>query len=404
VRAAHNTNPPCLHVGRTRARRTRAAVALVLVLIAVGFGAAISLAFLQLATTRVLTSHNLLLSAQAEYLAESGLAEAGYRFSYQHVIDPNRPDDVWEGISGRRLDDSGDYCDVTVTPDPQDPLFYDVVSTAHILARSAEAFTRSVKAAFLINRGFRRALTCDGDLFIPPNVNIQGNVYATGDVQNMGSIDGNVRATGTVFNTGNITGKTTDNFPALEINPCNLNDPVTYRYEGAEYSATRITVDKLDRDDLTVPPAGNPAGVYIRYGDLMIDHDTWINGTLIVTGKLELNHEGNWIFALPDFPALVVQSDLELKRDSRLTTRGAVILRGRIVPLESLDHSQISINGPLVLLDGAGFGSAYFPPAWPGAMGAFTVTADMQRSGISGLFPPDPNTPRQVLQVDFQDR
>ena len=384
----------CQGVSKGQERR---GVALILVLVAVATGIAIGVAFLDLASVRMLSSYNLVHSAKAEYLAESGLAEAAYFFSYPHVVDPQQPEAVWAGVAGRQLDASLDYYDVSVAPDPAEPLFFSVLSTSHIFGQSEEILSRSAQASFLINRGFSFALMADHELNIPADISVNGSVYASGNIINYTTISGDVKATGTITNNGTISGEITPDFLSLQMASCSLSNPLTYTYQGTQYQAGVINAAKLVNRNWTVPPADNPMGVYIRYGDLNFSKGNDIVGTLIVIGILTIDIKNNQstITANPGFPALIAQDNVILQLDGgTMTVNGAFIAR-KVVQTSTAQNSTMVTNGPVVFLDsGSGFA-----PSLPGV--SFIINHDGSQASVSGLFPPDPQEPRQVVLLPF---
>jgi hypothetical protein len=379
-------------------------MALILVLITVGLAAALAAAFLGLAGVRAMTSQNLTASAEAKALAESGLAEAAYFLSYPHVVDPSQPDAIWTGVVHRQLDPGiSDYYDVSVTVDAADPLRVTATSTAHIFGTDTERYSRTVRETYLVNRGFSHALMADRNLYIPVNVTVNGNVYAKGLVQNYGTVNGNIQANSTISGSGTVTGKTIPNFPSLDLSSCSLPNPVTYLYNGTVYTAEEITDDTLDGKDWSFPSGTNPMGVYTSHGNLTLKKNNKITGTLIVTGNLHLEDDNNIITAKPGFPALILHSNLNLDGyHAGLTINGACLIQKKIIPQAIIDDSVITINGSLVFLgSNSGFDADYFFPFGWSHRGTIIINQDINRTGVKGLFPPNPLTARQVRPISF---
>ena len=128
-------------------------------------------------------------------------------------------------------------------------------------------------------------------------------------------------------------------------------------------------------------------GVYIRYGDLTINNNVTIVGTVIVTGTLETNvwWEEWWdqssITAQPGFPAIVAQGEVIIGGgDGTMTVNGTFIVRGT-VQSNNAQNGMVITNGPVIFLDsGSGFASSL-----PGI--SFTINHDESRMDLTGLFP-----------------
>ncbi|MCK4850277.1 MAG: hypothetical protein KAT11_02945 [Phycisphaerae bacterium] len=357
-------------------------VALVLVMLSVVAALAMAAALLSLAGVKLLASRDLIDYAKAEYLAESGLSETAYFLANPP---PDQPDGYWPGATNRQLDASGSYYDVSVTQDTDDTSLYHALSTGHLVGPAGEILAFSLQRTFRIARAsvFSHDLMADHDLDIPSQVSITGNAYAAGDLTNQGTINGDAEATGSITNGGTITGQITPNAPAIDIPACELNDPVTYTYQGTEYQATVIHKKALENVNWTVPPADNPMGVYIRYGDLEFSKGNDIVGTVIVTGTLAINitNGQSTITGSPGFPALIAQDNVILRLDgSTMTVNGAFIAR-KAVQTKSAQTSTMVTNGPVIFLDsGSGFAASL-----PGV--SFIINHDESRMDVSGLFP-----------------
>ncbi len=357
-------------------------VALVLVMLSVGAAVAMATALLTLASVKLLASRDLIDYAKAEYLAESGLSEAAYFLANPP---PDVPGGYWTGATNRQLDASGSYYDVSVTQDTDDTSLYYALSTGHLVGPAGEILAFSLQRTFRVAQAsvFSHDLMADHDLSIPTKITINGDTYATGDLTNMATLNGDAETTGSITNGGTITGQITPNAPAIDIPACELSDPVTYTYQGTQYQATVITDSKIKNEDWSIPPADNPMGVYIRYGDLEFLKGNTIVGTLIVTGVLTIDiaRSQSTITASPGFPALIAQDNVILQLDrSTMTVNGAFIAR-KAVQSNSIQNSTMVTNGPVIFLDpGSGFASILTGVS-------FTINHDESRMDVSGLFP-----------------
>lgn len=133
---------------------------------------------------------------------------------------------------------------------------------------------------------------------------------------------------------------------------------------GFTYDAVTLTSSSLD-DDILRPSLRNPLGVFYREGDLTIDDDVVIQGTLICTGKVRFTGNNvligsvNWRDAagttlltnshlFPRTPAIVAR-DVQFDRSMRVTIEGAVIvtnsLTGSDGDYEWIFAPEISLAG-----------------------------------------------------------
>jgi len=295
------------------------------------------------------------------------------------------PAGYWTGATNRQLDASGSYYDIAVTQDAVDSTLYHALSTGHLVGPAGEILAFSLQRTFRVAWAsvFSHDLMADHDLSVPSQIAVNGNAYAAGDLTNLGTINGDADATGSITNGGTITGQITPNAPAINIPACELSDPVTYTYQGTEYQATVINEEEMKDLDWSTPPADNPMGVYIRYGDLDFSKGNTIVGTLIITGDLTINISNNQstITASPGFPAIVAQGNVALKgTDGTMTVNGAFIAQARI-KAKNAQNSTVITNGPMALVGS----TAEFDSSLPGVL--LTINHDESRMDVSGLFP-----------------
>jgi hypothetical protein len=366
---------------------------LLLALILIAAGSLLAMGFLQIASDRSVTAQNFVLSKRAEFLAESGVAEACYWL--RHPEWTSRA--VWTGASGRRPDATRlDYYNVTVTQDAVDPQRYKVSSEGHLVETAGERMVRTVAGDFRMYYGFTDAVMASKDLNVPACAKIRGNIYVTGNLNNGGTIDGSVWAGGTIANTGTISGLTSPSCPIRSIGIYAIAAPVMYTYNSFSYAAQDIPAE-ANMDQTWQSNPGNPMGVYWRNGNLRLAGTTTVGGTLVVSGDLELQPGSTTVItSKPGFPALVVKNNLKFKDDNiNATITGSVIVQARLVATPQTIHASLTINGTLVFPNDGGFDAAF--PAPPNTV----LNYDPTRADVSGLFPTQPHPFAGGLPVGY---
>ena len=356
----------------------RRGIALLLVLILISVGAAVTLQFLQSASDGSVLTQSLVDSKKAEFLAESGLAEACYWLRHPELTAGT----AWAGVLGRQVGGSTDYYNVTVTPKATDPSCYVVGSEGHLMDGAAERMTHAVSGDFRMYYGFAEGITASCDLIVPANATVTGDVYSAGALSNNGHIDGSVWVSGSYTNTGTISGLTNLACAVRDIGSYPAAEAATYTVGGIVYPAESILLDAVS-DQTWSENIANPMGVYSRGGDLRLGGVTTVAGTLAVTGNLTLTTGSTTtITAKPNFPALVVQGNLVLEGDTiGSTINGAVIVYGRIQSTGSGTASYLTINGPLVFAGAAGGFDAAFSTT-----PIVSIAHDPARADVSGLY------------------
>ncbi|MBN1765058.1 MAG: hypothetical protein JW860_07365 [Sedimentisphaerales bacterium] len=168
-------------------------------------------------------------------------------------------------------------------------------------------------------------IACEGDVVIKNHVQINGDVYAGGEIDKSGSdtwIFGNAEAGDEVDETRNISGVIVNNAEAKTF-PTNLKIRQYYIDH-----ATEVPYQELIEYMLITPtfnPLGdpNPDGLYYMNTGTennLIIKNCRIIGTLVVTTQTQLNVKievaVNWQPARPDYPVLIVlgsDSYIEIK-------------------------------------------------------------------------------------------
>lgn len=363
--------------------RRRLGVVLLLVLMVVALGSSLSMRFLHVATLRATTSHNLLDSKRAESLAESGIAEAAYWLSHPELTGGT----YWTGVSGRKLDASADNYTVTVVRNATNTRKYAVTSLGQAFDAAGQSMSRTIRAEFLAMSGFPDAICTPGDLYLPSNVSVIGDVYAYNKLDNAGYIDGNVAVGRTFLNAGTITGGTTLNAPYRSIGSYSVNDPVFYWLQSNFYWAQSILLDSIANQTLSTSQT-NPMGVHWRNGSLNVYGTNKIQGTLVVSGSLYLRANSSLtITPKPGYPALVLRDDLILAGDRfKAVFNGTVIINDHVHSFGSMPNSSLKIHGALVFPDwGSNFDTALSTDA------RIVIEHDPAATDVSEFYSSQPN-------------
>lgn len=263
----------------------------------------------------------------AELLAQSAVelaltrinADANWRTTYASGVE--NPSATWMtlgngGIRFALIDADGNLAD-----DPND----------FVTLRGIGRYGEAVQVASVALQPGGAALNClDVVLHSGGQVTVAGAlscghvVSSNGNINvPSGNIDGDAWATGTI--SGSVSGVKNPNMtPARE-----MPDPTTvwdyYRANG-----TRIDVDDIPGrriDDKVISPGSNPygsevnaQGIYIIdcEGHELIIANSRINATLVIINPgatIEIDGKINWSPPAANFPALMVQGDLEMKWD-----------------------------------------------------------------------------------------
>jgi hypothetical protein len=342
-----------INVMRTKDYKTcRRGAALLVVLFVVMVITILSLGFLSRSDVELACGQNMVIRTQMDYLAESGLEHAkGLVLSPQDISS-----EYWTGAEGQQLvEGSNDYYDIEVVLDDSNPDNHCnyIIDCNSYRMRGGEKIGRSSI------RGELRLDPCiaywvNSDTTVSPYFTINGDVYSAGYLINFGSINGDVFAGGTISGSGiegrlnQLVAKAPVAWPEIEGSYLAPD----YYIDIAEYSAENISVYSHPSGSFG-PSPGNPAGIrYCNspYDSISLGGNVNIEGTL-VAGGLEVSGTNNVITATKNFPALVVNEDMEIYANgTSLEINGLAIIKGRI--LMRAENVNISVIGGLFIGDG----------------------------------------------------
>jgi hypothetical protein len=232
---------------------------------------------------------------------------------------------------------------------------------------------------------------------IPANTAINGDVYASCQVINNGTVTGTIYATagGGTGTAGAI--KTNNSALGVPVVPSTLtvNHYTTYTYNGAIYTASTLLLAPAAGTTLN-PTALNPAGVYTYVGTLDLNGNVTVNGTLIVRGTLRVQGAGNVINPQSGFPAAVIDSNISFKaNNSVLTSNGLTYLGGVVNRTLGWTGCSLSVNGGVLLAGSAPTIDANV---------VVQINFDNKKTAVSTLADPTKTAPASVTIVSWKNQ
>jgi hypothetical protein len=317
---------------RTTRKKPEGAVLLVVLLIVMAI-TVLSVGFLSRSDVELACGENMILRAQMDYLAESGLEHArGLMLSPQDV-----DSEYWTGAVGQQLaEGSDDYYDVNVVKLGE--CNYRITCDAYRESNGERTGRSSLQAELRLDSCI--AFCADTNATIRQWITITGDVNCNGTLTNNGTIDGDVFARG--FSGNNPSGQ--------QKSPEELSlqwPAVTVADFTSHYSVQPVG---SSLSDVTYGPY-NPVRVcYNGGGDVELNSNVQINGILAVEGSLTIRGNGNVIQAGKNVPVLLVTGDLIVENSGGLNVNGLVIVEGQTQI--SAGAANVSIVGGLFTRDG----------------------------------------------------
>jgi hypothetical protein len=270
---------------------------LLVVLIIIMVITVLSLGFLSQSDVELACGRNMVLKAQMDYLAESGLEQAkGLILNPQDV-----EGEYYTGSSGLQLvDGSNDYYNVSVLrddSDPEDKCNYIIDCNAFQLKNGQQIGQSSFRAKLRLDPCI--AFWTEDDTAIWPSVTIHGDVYCHGALNNSGTIDGDVF---------------TDAFSG------------TGTKSGQQYGINKLS---LVWPEIAINGFDDKPGVTYQYGDYTLSEN--ISGMLLVDGNLTIpSGQVLQIIASKNQPALYVTGNLTIDKNADLSIEGLAAIGNRV--------------------------------------------------------------------------
>ncbi len=314
-------------------RRKQKGAALLIVLFIVMAVTILSLGFLSRSDVELACGENMILRAQMDYLAESGLEHAkGLILNPQDVSS-----EYWQGGVSQQLYSGDDYYDVNVMRhDPCDgPTYrcdYEITCKAYKNRNGEEIGRSALRAELRLDPCI--ALWIGKDMTVSGAMTVNGDLYCSGTLTNGGVINGDVFASGL---SGSIVGQ------YKAIGDLSLERPrVTVADFTSHYNVETISTGSLDGETLG---SCNPVRVCYRNGDLVLAGNVQIEGMLVVDGNLIIRGDGNVITAAKNLPALLVTGDVIIEDGGGLNVDGLIVVDGDV--WISADSNNIGVLGGL---------------------------------------------------------
>jgi hypothetical protein len=366
-----------------------------LVMVVVAVATVMGFAMVSASALQSQTTSNLRYVSTAEYLADSGAQLALHYLQYPSSSPVPMPNGYYPGQTGVTFGSGvAGTADITVTYDASGDL-YAITSVGKATTPGGTTINKTVTATAAVVRQFSQneAVTASSSIRLTSQTFVIDGLATNGQLT---TISGSsvTSTSGTTFARYRSLLYQGGTLPSYIRKPLTGSDTVTvpslatikdytgtYTYQGHTYTAKKLTSSKLS--NVTLPTASdavtNPAGIYWCDKSVVLDKNTTINGTIVITnGTLYVNDKPVTITPKTGFPAVVVQSDLALLPGSQLTANGLVWTGGGIkLPDPSSDPNAdsglLSFLGNLIsdLLGGLLGGSGSNSPSTLAINGAY---------------------------------
>jgi hypothetical protein len=232
---------------------------------------------------------------------------------------------------------------------------------------------------------------------IPANTAINGDVYASCQVINNGTVTGTIYTTsgGGTGVTGAIKSITAAIGVPVVPSTLTVNHYTTYTYNGMIYTAGTLLLPPAAGTTLNPTPT-NPAGVYVYVGTLDLNGNVTVNGTLVVRGTLRAKSSGNVINPQSGFPAAVIDGNISFNaNNSVLAANGLTYLGGVVNRTLGWTGCSLGVNGGLLL---AG------PAPTIDSNVVVQVNFDNKKTAVSTLADPTKTAPASVTIVSWKNQ
>jgi len=338
---------------------SRPGIALLVILFLVATISVLSFGFVMKADSELSCGDNTILRTEMDYIGQTAL-------NYAKALIVN-PQDVtvgangyWQGGTGLQIEPGGDYFDVqvvrSVTGDTRE-CTYDVSCQGYRLEDGVRISETKLTAQLRLDPFI--AFYSKESTDIPANMTVYGDVYCGNDLHVDGNIKGDIFADSYSDNSAEIDGQ----FYDIDNYDSNVSWPGinSGRFEPSYYINTEqywpAFLGPTHSNETWGTSSGNLAGIYFRYGDYKVTGDVTINGTLVVTGDLEIKTGPLKITATKNYPALIVMGKITIKSEGSLETAGLV--QTRELRLD-IDASNVDVTGGLYIYrDGLDVESGY---------------------------------------------
>lgn len=362
----------------------RRGAAMMIVLIVIGVATVLGFAMVSASSLQAQTDGNLKYVASAEYLADSGAQLALYYLQYPAKCPVAMPSGYYPGQTGATFGGAAaGSADITVTYDST-AQHYTITSVGKATT-STGTINKTVTATAALIKQFKQtsAVGASGNIKLAGLLTtIIGDLDTNGTltVPTLASISGTARYRslalphGSIHQTSPLAAGDSVQVPTLST----IKDYTgTYTYQGHTYTAQKLTSGTLSNK--TLPTASdaltNPAGIYWYDNNVTLGGNFILNGTLIITnGKATVSGLlANTITAKTGFPAMVIQSDINISGVAPILTVNGLVWTGGGLKTGSLS-SVTAINGAYLSAGGT--------PIDTGFLGLLTITYDASKVAV----------------------
>ncbi len=332
-----------------RDRRDREGVALIVVLFIVMAVTVLSLAYLSRSDVELACGENMILRAQMDYLADSGLEHArGLLLGCQDVNS-----EFWTGADELQIvEGSNDYYDVNVVKLGE--CNYEVHCEGYRIKSGEKIGSSKLMAEVRLDPviAFWAAGTWQSEL----QTTVNGDVYCEENLKGEADINGDAFANWSIT-ASYVQGRKNENvaeapiaWPGLDINDFNS----VYYVESTGYAVQNIAPGTYSNwpfgSALSEPPE-----VFYCAGDIELAGGVTINGMLVVDQNMtvsDANNGWNVITAGKNFPALLVGGEITVQTAGKLKVNGLAQIGNRIKIDDGAENVDIDIVGGLFIGNG----------------------------------------------------
>ena len=311
-----------MRMKRSIHKNSRRGAALLMVLFIVMAITLISFGLISQSDMELACGNNMAVRAQTDYLVQSALTHAKAVITNPQDVDTDAG--YWQGGSAFQIeDDSSDYYDISVSRDSSSGstyrCTYDIECEAYRQVDGQQVAESVLIARLRLDPCI--ALWTGGNMTVPHDSVVNGDIYCNGELKNSGTVNGDVFANS--LRDDPIAGQLYQRsevkvvYPAIETNYFFPN----YYSDSGSHTA-RILAPGDYNDIAFSPSSGNPAGVIYCNGDIELSENVTINGTLVVNGYIKISGPNISITSSKNFPAIVTSGKLEFKNTGSLTVSG----------------------------------------------------------------------------------
>ncbi|CAN5401287.1 hypothetical protein BH10PLA1_BH10PLA1_02630 [soil metagenome] len=374
-----------------RAKRFQSrGIAIVIVLVLVALATVMAAALLSSQSIMAQASDNGSRAAQADALADSGIALASYYLQNPTAAPVLNASGFYPGQAGVSLGSAIDGT-VDIVVSQVNNSTYSIATTSHYGTTTATPLTRSLAATAAVQYSYvpTDASSVNGSFNVSANTIINGNLTATGTVTlALGSkVNGTITAPSVVGSLLNLIGSIVTTSTCCGTKPAatTAKDYTTYTYNGKTYSAQPVQLGASV--SVLGPTSNNPLGVYYGTSDVSITHPLTINGTLLVpNGKLLVSSTSTTadsltINAAVGMPGLIVKNDIRFNgtKGTTLTVNGLSWIGGVITNNGTTSNNKIAMNGAAQFAGSSAVSSSY--------VGTVAITYDKTKATVAGFIP-----------------